>query len=70
MDRFQGMTVQQLREFLNSRGVPNVGKRRQELEKSKVIVLRTNAAVDVMTHLLTPGNGASMSIGESDFHIP
>ena len=26
------MTVQQLREFLNSRGVPNAGKQRQELE--------------------------------------
>ena len=26
------MTVQQLREFLNIRGVPNAGKRRQELE--------------------------------------
>ena len=32
MDEFQGMTVPQLREFLNSRGVPNSGKRRQELE--------------------------------------
>ena len=32
MDEFQGMTVPQLREFLNSRGSPNAVKRRQELE--------------------------------------
>ena len=32
----------------------------------------TYAAVNVqkITHLLTPGNGASMSIGQSDFYIP
>ena len=29
---------------------------------------QTVAAVNVKTHLLTPGNGASMSIGESDFY--